>query len=76
MNILIVYFSRFGNTLRLASAIAGVLAARGAVRTVSVDKLTADDLVNADLIVMGSPTHNTNLPKPVQAMLQSVPRKG
>ena len=75
MNALVVYFSKFGNTQMLAKAIAEKLAGNGGVRTISSDELTANDLKDADLIVMGSPTHNMNLPKSVKPVFERLPRR-
>ena len=75
MHALIVYFSKFGNTQMLAEAIAEKLAGNGGVRTINSDELTANDLKDADLIVMGSPTHNMNLPKSVKPVFERLPRR-
>ncbi len=44
MNTLIVYFSKFGNTQKIAAAIAKTLESEGSVRVISADRLTASDL--------------------------------
>ena len=75
MNTLVVYFSKFGNTQMLAEAIADSLSSNGNVRTMSSDDLTVDYLKNADLVVMGSPTHNMNLPKSVKPVFENLPKR-
>lgn len=75
MNTLVVYFSKFGNTQMLAEAIAASLSSNGNVRTISSDDLTVDDLKDADLVVMGSPTHNMNLPKSVKPVFDDLPKR-
>lgn len=75
MNTLVVYFSKFGNTQMLAEAIAASLSSNGNDRTMSSDDLTVDDLKNADLVVMGSPTHNMNLPKSVKPVFENLPKR-
>lgn len=75
MNALIVYFSKFGHTQRIAERIADTLAIQGSVRTISSDQLTINDLKGVDLIVMGSPTHNMNLPKVVKPVFERLPRR-
>ncbi|NOZ50527.1 MAG: flavodoxin family protein, partial [Chloroflexi bacterium] len=75
MKVLVVYFSKFGNTQMVAEAIAEALTARATVRVLSLDELTTDDLCAADLVVMGTPTHRMNLPEAVQPMLDSLPRR-
>jgi flavodoxin len=75
VNILVVYFSKFGNTKQVAEAIGEVLGSEGAVRLLDADQLTPDALRNIDLVVMGSPTHNMNLPKAVRPILNTLPRR-
>jgi flavodoxin len=75
MKALAVYFSRFGNTKKVAEAIAEVLAGAEDARAVPIDGLTADALQEADLVVIGSPTHYQNLPKEVRAALDTLPRR-
>jgi flavodoxin len=59
----------------LAETIAEKLASNGDVRTISSDELTVDALQEVDLVVMGSPTHNMNLPKAVQPVLEVLPKR-
>ena len=78
MNVLIVYFSKFGNTQLVAEKIAETIAATngkdGSVRVISWDQLVAVDLESADLLVMGTPTHKMNLPEAVCPALDRLPR--
>jgi flavodoxin len=74
VNTLVVYYSNFGNTKRLAEEIAGKAAAAGESRLVSIDQLAASDLKETDLVVMGSPTHYQNLPKVFREALEIIPR--
>lgn len=75
MNTLVIYFSKFGNTQRLAEAIAQRFDNTGNVRTISSDDLTVNDLTDADLVLMGSPTHNMNLPKSVKPVFEQLPKR-
>ena len=75
MNSLVVYFSKFGNTQRLAEAMAEALQSFGPVTLLSAEALDAATLNEADPIVMGSPTHNMNLPKTVRPLLDALPRR-
>ena len=75
MNALVVYFSKFGNTKKIAGAIAETLESAGSVRVVGADKLAVSDLSDADLVVMGSPTHRMNLPEAVRPMFDALPRR-
>jgi flavodoxin len=75
MNILIVYFSKFGNTRKVAETVGQKLGPAGCVRVISSDQLTASDLAQANLVVMGSPTHRMNLPEAVRPVFDSLPRR-
>jgi flavodoxin len=75
MKTLVVYFSKFGNTHKIADAIACALTNNGDVRTLEFNQLEVDDLKNLDLLVMGSPTHNMNLPKTLKPILKQIPKR-
>jgi flavodoxin len=75
MDALIVYFSKFGNTERVAAAIASSLEAGGSARLISADQLARADLSGVDLVVMGSPTHRMNLPDDLRPLLKTLPRR-
>jgi len=79
MNVLIVYFSKFGNTQLVAEKIAETIVATngkdGSVRVISSDQLVAVDLESADLVVMGTPTHQMNLPEAVRPAMDRLPQK-
>jgi flavodoxin len=74
MNALVVYHSQFGNTREVADAIVDVLRDAGVARACSADRLTAADLQDVDLMVMGTPTHKMNLPEAVRPVLKDLPR--
>ncbi|MFQ5812320.1 MAG: flavodoxin family protein [Anaerolineae bacterium] len=74
MNALVVYFSKFGNTQKVAEAIAATLESAGSVRALSMDQLTASDMREVDLVVMGAPTHRMNLPKAVGPVFETLPK--
>jgi len=75
MNALVVYFTQFGNTKKVAETIARVLADAGEARVVPLDELNASGLENASLVVIGSPTHYQNLPQAVRAVLDKLPKR-
>ena len=75
INALVAYHSEFGNTQQVAEAIAGVLQGAGAARSLSAEQLTAADLQNVDLVVMGTPTHKMNLPEAVRPVLEGLPKR-
>jgi flavorubredoxin len=56
MESLVVYDSQFGNTKKVAHAIADGLRSHGAVRIFGLDKLLRDDLGRVDLLLVGGPT--------------------
>lgn len=56
MKALVIYDSVFGNTEKLAQAIAGVLASSGEVEAKRVGEVSRSDLDGLDLLVVGSPT--------------------
>jgi flavodoxin len=75
MNALVVYHSKFGNTQKVAEAIAEIFGSEGAVRVISTDGLTASDLTEANLVVMGTPTHRMNLPQAVRPVFEALPKR-
>lgn len=72
---MIVHNSKFGNTQKIAEAIAETLAVEGTGRVISTDQLNATDSDEADLVVMGSPTHRMNLPEAVRPLFDTLPRR-
>jgi flavodoxin len=75
MNALVVYHSQFGNTQKVAEAIAEVFRGAGVARTLSADQMAAADLQSVDLLVMGTPTHKMNLPQAVRPVFEQLPRR-
>ena len=73
MKALIVYFSQFGNTRRVAQAIAERLQQVGERPVVNLDQLPAADFAGVDLVVVGSPTHGFTVPPAVRAALATLP---
>ncbi len=75
MNTLVVYDSTFGNTEKIAQAIADVVAGRGSARTLRANKVQSSDLEGVDLLVLGCPTHKQRPTDAVQAFLECVSRR-
>ena len=74
MRTLIVYFTKFGNTRKLAEAMAETMRRAGDARAVSIDQLAASDFEGVDLVVMGSPTHGFTVPEAVRSILEAQPK--
>ena len=75
MNALVIYFSKFGNTQKVAETIAEELGRGASVWVIHSDELTTSALGNMDLVIMGAPTHNMNLPKSIRPVLERLPRR-
>ena len=64
MRVLVVYESMFGNTRRVAEAIAAGLGDAAEVEVVRAADAGSTDPGTADLLVVGAPTHVHGLPRP------------
>lgn len=64
MHALVVYESMWGNTERVARAIASGIAETGTVEVVEVGNAPAEPDVDVSLIVAGGPTHAFSMSKP------------
>lgn len=73
MKTLVVYYSKFGNTRRLAEVVAEAITKAGHVRVINIDQLAVSDLDGADLVVMGTPTHAFSVPQAVRSILDAQP---
>jgi flavodoxin len=73
MNTLVVYDSEFGNTEKVAHAIAARLETAGAVRCVSVDKAAEIDLAGVHLLVIGGPTQAHGPRRQLRAWVEQLP---
>lgn len=66
---IVIYYSRSGNTKEMAEIIAKAMNGTGlATECKSVDKVRADDLLNYDAIVVGSPTYYGSMAGPVKQL--------
>jgi menaquinone-dependent protoporphyrinogen IX oxidase len=63
MRAVVSYESMYGNTRRVAEAVAQGLRAGLDVRVMPISELPDDALVGADLLVLGAPTHVHGLPR-------------
>jgi flavodoxin len=75
MNVLVVYFSKFGHTRKIAEEIARSLQRQGSARAIPADQLQPADFAGLDLLVFGTPTHRMNLPEALRPILEALPRR-
>jgi hypothetical protein len=64
MKAVVVYESMYGNTHLVADEIAASLGATMDVRVLPLDLATSDDVGDADLVVVGAPTHVHGMSRP------------
>jgi flavodoxin len=70
---LIVYHSLFGNTEKVANALATGLQSGGCdAETVKVDAVNFSSLSDVDLLCVGTPVHAFNISKPVKEFLEQL----
>ncbi|HXX87956.1 MAG TPA: flavodoxin domain-containing protein [Candidatus Acidoferrum sp.] len=71
VNALIVYHSVYGNTEKVAMALAtGLKSGDVDVSVVKVDAVKLDDMGKVDLLCVGSPVHAWNISKPMREFLE------
>ncbi len=75
MNTFVVYDSQFGNTERIAQAIADMLREFGQARAVRVDPTQAIDFQGVDLLILGCPTQGWRPTLAMQSFLINVSPK-
>ena len=74
MKALIVYDSVYGNTEKIARAIAEAITPSGEVKVLGVGEANPSELASTDLLIVGSPTHAGRPTPAVQALLNKVPK--
>ena len=76
--VLIVFHSDTGNTEQMAQSVAeGARSVEGVeVVLLSVDDVTADQLIEADAIIVGSPVYNANVTPEISKFIASWPFDG
>jgi flavodoxin len=73
MKSLVVYDSQFGNTRKIAEAIAEQLTKSGRAYAIHVDEVQPGDLRGINLLVVGSPTQQLSATAPVKSWLNILP---
>jgi flavodoxin len=76
MKAVLVCDSEFGNTARIAQAIADGLGGRVAVRIATASEAMAELPLAADLLLVGGPTQRHGLSPALQAFLAALPKNG
>jgi NAD(P)H dehydrogenase (quinone) len=67
---IVIYYSKSGNTKKMAELIAGAMNDEGlATDCVNVEKVKAKDLLEYDAIVLGSPTYYGQMAGPIKQLI-------
>ena len=72
MESLVVYDSKFGNTKKVAEAVADGLRAHGAVRILGLNKVLPQKLGRVDLLLVGGPTQAHGMSAPLRQFLDAL----
>lgn len=72
MKALIVYDSLYGNTERIARAIAEAITPSGEVKVLRAGEANASELASLDLLIVGSPTHGGRPTPAIENLLNRV----
>jgi len=75
MKALIVYDSVYGNTEKIARAIAGALTPSGEVKVLRPGEANHSELESVDLLIVGSPTQRGRPTPAIQDFLNKVPER-
>lgn len=76
MKTLVIYDSQYGNTERIAQAIANALATFGPTRVQLVKEAAPPDLEGVDLVIVGSPTQGWRATEATREFIAHVERRG
>jgi flavodoxin len=72
---LVIYDSKFGNTEKIAKALAAGMQEQGiAAECAKVEEIDIDKLTEYDLLAVGGPTHGRTASKPMRALLEKFDR--
>jgi len=72
MKALIVYDSVYGNTEKIARAIAEAITPSGEVKVLRAAEANASELASPDLLIVGSPTHGGRPTPAIQNLLNRI----
>jgi len=73
MKILIVYDSVYGNTEKIAKAVAGALSLSGDVKVLRAGEASPSELESIDLLIVGSPTQGGRSTPAIKEFLGKIP---
>jgi flavodoxin I len=71
MKTVVVYDSLYGNTEKIAKAIADAIT--GEVGVLRAGEVSSSELKTVDLLIVGSPTHAGRPSRPMQELLKGIP---
>ncbi len=74
MKALIIYDSVYGNTEKIARAIAEAITPSGEVKVLRAGEANPSELASIDLLIVGSPTHAGRPTPAIQDLLNKVPK--
>jgi len=74
MRALIVYDSVYGNTEKIARAIAEAISPSGEVKVVQAGEASPSELESIDLLIVGSPTHGGRPTPAIQDLINKMPQ--
>jgi flavodoxin len=72
MNSVVIYVSRYGNTRKIAEAIAGELRSYGTAQLFAADEAPAGLPEGTDLVVIGGPTEAHGMTKPLAEVFDHI----
>jgi len=72
MKVLIVYDSQFGNTEKVAKAIAVALGSKEDIHVLRVNTVKAEDMKGLDILIVGSPIHAWGPTKSIKSFMKSL----
>ena len=75
MNVLVLFDTQFGNTEKVARAIAEASLPAVAVRVQSARQAGSLDLEQVDLLIVGGPTQRQRMSARLEALLKTIPRR-
>jgi flavodoxin len=73
MTSLIIYASQFGNTKKVAQAIASAIKSPNKIKLLEVEEVNLGDLDNVDVLIIGSPTQGGRPTQKLQTFLDQIP---